>query len=39
VYISFIGRIHSKPKQDGDDCMIGVNIMNVTILILQIKGE
>ena len=26
LYISFIGRIHSKPKQDGDDCMIGVNI-------------
>lgn len=24
-YISFVGRIHSKPKQD-DDCMIGVNI-------------
>ena len=38
-YVSFVGKIWSNPKQEGDDCVVGININEYNNFNFTNKGR
>jgi hypothetical protein len=38
-YVSFVGKIYSKPKQEDDDCVIGINVNEYNNFSFTNKGR